>query len=122
MAPCPCCGYLILEDSPGSWEICGICGWEDDLVQLRWPAMRGGANKPSLIEAQESFLRIGAKSELARGRVRPPSHSDQQDPGWRPIDPVVDQFESYDDDDRLPWPDDRTVLFWWRPTFWRPTH
>ncbi|MGW7410740.1 CPCC family cysteine-rich protein, partial [Streptomyces sp. NPDC054833] len=28
--PCPCCGYLVLEDGPGWYEICRICRWEDD--------------------------------------------------------------------------------------------
>lgn len=35
--PCPCCGHLVHEAPPGSFQICPVCGWEDDLVQLRWP-------------------------------------------------------------------------------------
>ncbi|NIP43329.1 MAG: hypothetical protein GWN61_14025, partial [candidate division Zixibacteria bacterium] len=31
---CPCCGYRTLDDPPGSYDICGICFWEDDTVQL----------------------------------------------------------------------------------------
>jgi hypothetical protein len=23
--PCPCCGYLVLDEEPGSYEICPIC-------------------------------------------------------------------------------------------------
>lgn len=55
--PCPCCGYLVFDESPGSHEICPICFWEDDLTQLRFPLMSGGANPVSLIEAQENKFR-----------------------------------------------------------------
>lgn len=51
--PCPCCGYLIHTQGPGDFEICGICGWEDDLSQLRFAGTAGGANRASLIEAQK---------------------------------------------------------------------
>jgi hypothetical protein len=53
--PCPCCGYLVFEEEPGSYDICPICFWEDDLSQLRWLDSAGGANRPSLIEAQVTF-------------------------------------------------------------------
>ncbi|MEU0987837.1 CPCC family cysteine-rich protein [Streptomyces sp. NPDC005953] len=33
--PCPCCGRLVHQSPPGSFQICPVCGWEDDLVQLR---------------------------------------------------------------------------------------
>ncbi|HEY5908286.1 MAG TPA: CPCC family cysteine-rich protein, partial [Vicinamibacteria bacterium] len=42
--PCPCCGYLMFKESPGSHDICKICFWEDDIVQLRDPHFSGGAN------------------------------------------------------------------------------
>jgi anaerobic ribonucleoside-triphosphate reductase len=29
--PCPCCGYQVFTGPPGSYEICPVCGWEDDL-------------------------------------------------------------------------------------------
>ncbi|MBO0609867.1 hypothetical protein J0911_12605 [Myceligenerans salitolerans] len=50
--PCPCCGHQVFDQLPGSYEICGICFWEDDAVQLRWPDYRGGANRPSPVHAQ----------------------------------------------------------------------
>jgi hypothetical protein len=34
-----------LAGPPGSYEICPVCFWDDDLVQLRWPTYAGGANK-----------------------------------------------------------------------------
>jgi len=30
--PCPCCGYLVFTEPPGSYDICSICFWEDDPV------------------------------------------------------------------------------------------
>jgi hypothetical protein len=49
--PCPCCGSRVLTRS-GEYEICGVCGWEDDPAQASDPDLRGGANKPSLKQAR----------------------------------------------------------------------
>ena len=39
---CPCCGYKTLEEcSPGTFEICPICFWEDDNVQFEDPLYEG---------------------------------------------------------------------------------
>ena len=43
--PCPACGFLTFSAPPGSYEICDVCGWEDDHVQLAHPRMRGGAKQ-----------------------------------------------------------------------------
>jgi hypothetical protein len=50
--------------------------------------------------------------------VRPPTDDDPLEAGWRPIDLERDSFESEGKQDS-PWPEDPTVLYWWRPTFWR---
>jgi hypothetical protein len=42
--PCPACGFEVFDDAPGSYDLCPVCDWEDDGVQLRYPSMRGGAN------------------------------------------------------------------------------
>jgi hypothetical protein len=56
--PCAACGFLTLsEDTYGSFEICEVCGWEDDGVQLANPACGGGANPRSLVEAQAAVRR-----------------------------------------------------------------
>ncbi|EEX8828996.1 hypothetical protein DWH00_004983, partial [Escherichia coli] len=52
--PCPCCGNKTI-DEPGCYEICPICGWEDDPVQSADPDFSGGANSPSLNEAKRAF-------------------------------------------------------------------
>jgi hypothetical protein len=116
--PCPCCGYVVFDEPPGSYEICPICFWEDDGVQLRWPDWSGGANKPSLIEAQKAFEQIGACEERLTPHVRPPGPGDVRDRDWRPIDLSKDSFEARGVKEKA-WPDDPTILYWWRPTFWR---
>jgi hypothetical protein len=67
--PCPCCGYLTFSEKPGSYEICPICFWEDDQVQVRWPTLARGANKLSLAEAQKTFAAIGACEERLPGHA-----------------------------------------------------
>ena len=53
---CPCCGgYLFSERN--AYEICPVCGWEDDPSQRRDSALPGGANRLSLEEAREEFRR-----------------------------------------------------------------
>ena len=49
---CPVCGefeFVIADD----FEVCDICGWEDDGLQLYDPGMFGGANAISLNQARE---------------------------------------------------------------------
>ncbi len=115
--PCPCCGYLVHDGQPGSYLICPVCRWEDDLQMLRWPLMTGGANRASLVEAQRSYAEIGASEERFRDRVVEPGDL-PRDSGFRPIDLDRDAFEPTHEQ-RAPWPEDRTVLYWWRPGFWR---
>jgi hypothetical protein len=67
----------------GSYDICPICGWEDDPVQLRHPDLAGGANKVSLIEAQRNFMTLGAIEDRYRGSVRTPRPTDIKDLKWR---------------------------------------
>jgi hypothetical protein len=59
---CPCCGYLTLDDKPGSFDICPVCYWEDDNIQRNDPNYKGGANGISLIEARENYKKMGAIS------------------------------------------------------------
>ena len=52
---CPCCRMHLFEEK-GGYEICPVCGWEDDPVQRRDPDFAGGANKMSLNEARQLWL------------------------------------------------------------------
>lgn len=82
--PCPCCGYLTLSEPPGSHEVCAVCFWEDDAVQVFDPSFRGGANVPSLMECQASFASCGACEARFVGSVRPATPGEARDPEWRP--------------------------------------
>jgi hypothetical protein len=119
-SPCPCCGHLVHDDGPGSSLICPVCFWEDDPLQLRWPHYAGGANKVSLVEAQRNYQSVGAKQVERLEHVREPGEDEPVDAGFRPIDPTIDSFEETFVQEEA-WPEDRTVLYWWRPTFWRRT-
>lgn len=116
--PCPCCGHLVFIDPPGSYDICPVCFWEDDPVQLGDPSYAGGANVPSLMEAQRTYAAIGAMEARYAADVRPPDPSEPLDPGWRPFDPDVDLAPIGDGSEmKAPWRG--TTLYWWRPTYWR---
>ena len=114
--PCPCCGHLVFAEPPGSDDICLVCFWQDDMMQLRWPKLAGSTNAASLIAAQRNFAQLGASEDRFVGDVRPPADDEPLDPEWRPIRDS-DPFEA--PQDTAPWPEDRTRLYYWRPTFWR---
>ena len=113
--PCPCCGYLVFDESPGSYEICPICFWEDDLFQLRFPRM-SGANRVSLIEAQENYFRDGVSELRFRSNVRPAEASDVREPQWHRIDFRVDRIEEpiHGKDYGFNYPEDATEFYYWR--------
>lgn len=72
---CPGCGYKTRSSEYfGSYDICPICDWEDDSVQLHNPACGGGANKISLIETQNDLL----TKKIQHNKY-------EKDPLWRPL-------------------------------------
>jgi hypothetical protein len=76
--PCPACGFEVLSEPAGSYDICPVCDWEDDEIQLRFPAMRGGANTASLFEWQRAvLLRLPPQVVDHEGYHRCPD--------WRPL-------------------------------------
>ena len=50
---CPCCNAGTINSQ---YDICLVCGWEDDIVQNEYGNFSGGANKMSLIEHRQNFL------------------------------------------------------------------
>jgi hypothetical protein len=120
--PCPCCGHLVHDHQPGFHQRCPICGWEDDLSQLRFPLMPGSSNQVSLQDAQRNYRDYGASERRTLGQTRHPVEGEAVEEGWRPLDPGVDNVEhpsrgnSYGDSYPL---GDTTVLYYWRPTYWR---
>jgi hypothetical protein len=120
--PCPCCGYLVFRQQPGSHERCPICQWEDDLAQLRFPRMPGGANAVSLERAQQNFAEIGVADRRRLGLGRAPLAEERRESGWRPLDPARDNPEEpergVDYAESYPLAD-TTVLYYWRASYWR---
>lgn len=54
---CQCCGYNTLERFPdGSYEICEICYWEDDIFQTEDPECDDSPNN----QARKNFEEFGA--------------------------------------------------------------
>lgn len=78
--PCPSCGFLTFGEPPGSYEICELCGWEDDHVQLAHPYMGGGANSLSLVQHQLQALSSYPLALTTAGGC-------PRDPKWRPLRP-----------------------------------
>lgn len=68
---CPCCGYKTFSHEPdGSYNICGVCYWEDDPLQLEDPDYEGGANRVSLRQAQKNFQSMGTCEQDMKMWVR----------------------------------------------------
>lgn len=76
--PCPCCGFLTLDEAPtGTYKICEVCFWEDDGVQFRNPDYEGGANNVSLKQARENFRQRAVSEPRFKANVRPPLAEEQ---------------------------------------------
>ena len=117
--PCPCCGFLTKDGPPGTDEYCDICAWQDDLVQLRYATLLIGPNKASLIEAQLNYSEHGA-SAIKRQPRASSSVGLERDKNWRPIDLKIDNIElTTTGKHGKDLPKDRTLLYYWRPTYWR---
>lgn len=70
---CPCCGYYTLDERPNAtYDICPVCFWEDDPIQLNDPTYWGGANRVCLLEARRNFIEFGACDMEAKPHVRCP--------------------------------------------------
>ena len=59
---CPCCDYFTLEKR-NDWEICLVCFWEDDGVDIENPDKFSAPNQMTLREGRQNFLKLGACEE-----------------------------------------------------------
>jgi hypothetical protein len=53
---CPVCGQHTLSER-GVYEICAVCGWEDDPAQAKDPDLAGGSNRESLNQSRANWQR-----------------------------------------------------------------
>jgi hypothetical protein len=113
---------MVFTMDPGSGQVCPICGWEDNLAQLRFPLMPNVANWVSLKDAQDNYQTCGAAEKRNAGLTRMPFESEGRDEHWRPLDVARDNVEeprrgvNYADSYPV---QDATVLYYWRSTYWR---
>ena len=112
--PCVCCGHLTFSaDSwPGSFNLCPVCFWEDDLTQLEEPFYEGGANTISLAQAQVNYQAFGACDKRGIPFVKPATRDQHLCRSWRVIDQSIDDFSSGEID-----PTDWRTYCWWMPQF-----
>jgi hypothetical protein len=82
--------------------------------------MGGGANRPSLMEAQKNVIEFGYGIRQRLSSRRRPEDG-QRDPTWRTIDLNRDYFERVISgvDYGMTYPVDSTALYYWRPKYWR---
>jgi Cysteine-rich CPCC len=68
---CPCCGYKTIPRADTFYDLCPVCFWETDPYQFANPHYKGGANAPSLTEAQQNFILFGAceKEDVPKTRI-----------------------------------------------------
>lgn len=72
---CPCCGYKTIYRKDSFYDLCPVCFWETDPIQLADPRYEGGANRPLLMAAQQNFILFGACEKTAFSYVRVIKHN-----------------------------------------------
>jgi hypothetical protein len=111
---CPVCGFLTLKEPPGSYETCVVCGWEDDVSQLLFPSSLG-ANRVSLQQAQNNFVKIGFSNKNILLRLLKKNQNNyEKDPQWRLLRAADIKDRPADVDPSKVYPEDITELYYWR--------
>lgn len=77
---CPCCGnYTFSHEVGDTHEICEVCYWEDDGIQLNNPNYKGGSNDVSLNQARDNYKKMGACEALFVKTARKPKEEELPD-------------------------------------------
>jgi len=72
---CPCCQNFTLEEGPSYWEVCPVCGWEDD---GQWdPRERSACNHMTLEEGRCKYAVDGVVADHMVKWVRKPTESEK---------------------------------------------
>ena len=83
---CPCCGFDTLDaEPPGTFDICRICGWEDDDVQFEDPDFSGGANVLSLRKYQLNWSKSTYNHPIIQSETEIFGIKYNRKPGWKPL-------------------------------------
>jgi hypothetical protein len=74
-----------------------------------------------LLHAQENYSECGAAEKRKVTEAREPLSEERRDDEWRPIDPQKDNIEipARGLDYKNSYPEDTTVLYYWRQNYWR---
>ena len=111
---CVNCGHRVFSDL-FNFEICPVCGWEDDPLQIRFP-LEIGANKVCLVEAQVNFAKTGL---LYKGFLNfADGKKYKKDPSWRMFE-KKDKIELREDGvNEIEYPTNMTKLYYWSEGYW----
>ena len=74
--PCPVCGKTHVAE----YDICDVCSWENDPVQLFEPNLPGGANEMSLQQAKMSYHLIRNRTSMRTGDMIKVRFIEKDDP------------------------------------------
>ncbi len=90
--PCPCCGYTTIPREDTFYDLCPVCFWETDPIQLAAPTHKGGANRPSLIEAQQNFIQFGACEKEVFAYTRLPLEDEKKEDNLHLSPSIIETF------------------------------
>jgi Cysteine-rich CPCC len=89
---CPCCGYKTRTREDSTWDICVVCFWQNDLNPNNDPHKISGANRISLLQAQQNFVKFSACDERSIKQVRQPKKNESKDENWKILENNKVQF------------------------------
>lgn len=106
----------MFTEPPGSYDICKICFWEDDMFQLKFPNLNLGPNQVSLIDAQKNYKKFGVSELRLKKYVRKTTKNDNRDSVWRPFDLTQDSIDEGFQGvaHHYKWEEDKMSLYYWR--------